>query len=67
MLYEVITSLALARRMAEEAIALDPKYAEAYALLGFISYLELFYGTIRPEDVIPMATELTQKASYNFV
>ena len=28
-------SVALARRMAEEAIALDPKYAEAYALLGF--------------------------------
>ena len=27
-------SIALARRMAEEAIALDPKYAEAYALLG---------------------------------
>ena len=27
-------SNALARRMAEEAIALDPKYAEAYALLG---------------------------------
>jgi adenylate cyclase len=52
----------LARRMAEEAIALDPKYAEAYALLGFIYYLEVFYGTIRPEDVIPKATELTQKA-----
>ena len=27
-------SNALARRMAEEAIALDPKYADAYALLG---------------------------------
>ena len=27
-------SIALARRMAEEAIALDPKYAEAYVLLG---------------------------------
>jgi adenylate cyclase len=55
-------SNALARRMAEEAIALDPKYAEAYALLGFIYYLEVFYGTIRPEDAIPKATELTQKA-----
>jgi len=55
-------SNALARRMAEEAIALDPNYAEAYALLGFIYYVEVFYGTIRPEDAIPKATELTQKA-----
>jgi adenylate cyclase len=40
---------ALARRMAEEAIALDPKYAEAYALLGATYYLEVFQGTSRPE------------------
>ena len=32
-------SNALARRMAEEAIALDPKYAEAYVLLGATHYV----------------------------
>ena len=55
-------SIALARRMAEEAIALDPKYAEAYVLLGVTYYLEVFLGTTRPKDVIPKATEFIQKA-----
>ena len=55
-------SIALARRMAEDAIALDPKYAEAYVLLGVTYYLEVFQGTTRPKDVIPKATELIQKA-----
>ena len=55
-------SIALARRMAEDAIALDPKYAEAYVLLGVTYYLEVFQGTTRPKDVIPKATELMQKA-----
>ena len=55
-------SIALARRMAEEAIALDPKYAEAYVLLGVTYYLEVFQGTTRPKAVIPKATELIQKA-----
>ncbi|TFG55745.1 MAG: adenylate/guanylate cyclase domain-containing protein, partial [Deltaproteobacteria bacterium] len=53
---------ALARRMAEEAIALDPKYAEAYVLLGTTYYNQVFQETIRPEDVIPKALELVQKA-----
>ena len=44
-------SNALARRMAEETIALDPKYAEAYALLGTTHYLEVFLGTSLPKDV----------------
>src|SRR5659263_339211 len=55
-------SIALARRMAEEAIALDPKYAEAYVLLGTIYYQELFLSASLPKDVIPKAIELTQKA-----
>jgi adenylate cyclase len=55
-------SNALARRMAEEAIALDPKYAEAYTLLGATYYLEVFQGTSLAKDVIPKATELAQKA-----
>jgi adenylate cyclase len=41
-------SNALARRMAEEAIALDPKYAEAYVLLGTTYYQEVFFGTSPP-------------------
>ena len=55
-------SIALARRMAEEAIALDPKYAEAYALLGTTHYLEVFLGTSRPKDSIAKATEFIQKS-----
>jgi adenylate cyclase len=55
-------SIALARRMAEEAIALDPKYAEAYASLGTAHYLEVFLGTSRPKDSIAKATEFMQKA-----
>jgi adenylate cyclase len=55
-------SNALARRMAEEAIALDPKYAEAYVLLGTTYYQEVFQGTSRPKDVVPKATEFIQKA-----
>ena len=55
-------SIALARRMAEEAIALDPKYAEAYVLLGTTHYLEVFLGTSRPKESIAKATELMQKS-----
>jgi len=55
-------SIALARRMAEEAIALDPKYAEAYVLLGTSHYLEVFLGTSRPKDSIAKATDYIQKA-----
>jgi adenylate cyclase len=55
-------SIALARRMAEEAIALDPRYADAYALLGAIYHNEVFLGTGRPKKSIAKAVELTQKA-----
>jgi len=56
-------SIALARRMAEEAIALDPKYADAYALLGSTHVSEVWNGwTSRPKDSIVMAIEWTQKA-----
>ena len=55
-------SIALARRMAEEAISLDPKYAEAYTSLGTTYYLEVFLGTSRPKESIAKATELIQKA-----
>jgi adenylate cyclase len=52
----------LARRMAEEAIALDPKYAAAYALLGGTYMSDVFLGTNRPKESIAKAIEWTQKA-----
>jgi adenylate cyclase len=55
-------SVALARRMAEEAIALDPKYADAYALLGSTHINDVFLGTSRPKESIAKAIELTKKA-----
>jgi len=55
-------SLALARRMAEEAIALDPRYANAYALLGATHMSDVWLGTSNPKQSIGKAIELTQKA-----
>jgi adenylate cyclase len=55
-------SNALARRMAEEAIALDPKYAEAYVVLSITHTNDVFLGTSRPKESIPKAMELTKKA-----
>ncbi|HEX9156529.1 MAG TPA: tetratricopeptide repeat protein, partial [Syntrophales bacterium] len=55
-------SNAMARRLAEEAIALDPKYADAYAKLGVAHMVEVWLGTPRPKDSIAKAIELTQKA-----
>jgi adenylate cyclase len=55
-------SVAQARRMAEETIALDPKYADAYALLGETHMNDVFLGTSRPKNSIAKAIELTQKA-----
>jgi adenylate cyclase len=55
-------SNALARRMAEESIALDPKYAEAYVVLSITHTNDVFLGTSRPKESIPKATELAQKA-----
>ena len=55
-------SIALARRLAEETIALDPRYADAYALLGSTHMNDVWAGTSRPQDSIAKAIELTQKA-----
>jgi len=55
-------SVAMARRMAEEAIALDPKYAEAYALLGSTHMNEVYLGTSRPKASIAKAIDLSKKA-----
>ncbi len=55
-------SILLARRMAEEAIVLDPKYANAYVWLGATHMNEVFIGASRPKESIAKAIELTQKA-----
>ena len=55
-------SVANARRMAEEAIALDPGYAQAYALLGSTHMSDVFLGTSRPKESIAKAIELEEKA-----
>lgn len=56
-------SNAQARRLAEEAIALDPKYADAYAVLGWTHAHAVFIGTSQsPKDSMAKATELIQKA-----
>jgi len=52
-----------ARRYAEEAIALDPKYAEAYLRLGATLIMDLSYGTTEsPEKSLRRAEESVQKA-----
>jgi len=54
---------ALARQMAKEAIALDPEYASAYALLGKTHVIDVFWGwSASPKDSIRQAMALLQKA-----
>jgi adenylate cyclase len=55
-------SVAQARRLAEEAIALDPKYADTYQLLGATHQADVWLGTSRPKDSLAKAIGLTQKA-----
>jgi adenylate cyclase len=54
---------ALARRLAEEAIALDPEYGSAYRLLGGTHFRDVFLQTTKsPKQSIARAIELAQKA-----
>jgi adenylate cyclase len=58
-----IESAALAKKLAEEAIALDPEYAWAYSLLGRIHEVDVWLGTsTSPKQSLAKATELFQKA-----
>ena len=58
-----LESAALARQMAEEAIALDPEYGDAYSWLGATHMLDVFLGSSKaPKDSIAKAIQLTQKA-----
>jgi adenylate cyclase len=54
---------ALARRFAEEAIALDPGYAPPYHFLSVTHFMDLFFRTTKsPEQSMTRALELIQKA-----
>jgi adenylate cyclase len=55
--------LVRARQLLEEARALDPKYADAYRLLGATHFMEVFLGSSKsPRDSIEAAMKLTEKA-----
>jgi len=54
---------ALCRKFAEEAIALDPNYADAYLELSATYLMDMMYGTTEsPEQSLKKAEELVQKA-----
>jgi adenylate cyclase len=54
---------ALAQQMAEKTITLDPKYADAYSLLGKTHMMDVLFGTSKsPRDSLAQAMELLQKA-----
>jgi adenylate cyclase len=53
----------LARKMAEEAIALDPNYARAYALLAMTHWLDMRLGLSKdPKQSLTESSRLYQKA-----
>ena len=56
-------SNALAKQLAEEAVALDPKYAPAYRALSAAHQMDVWLGTSKsPKLSLAKAMELTQKA-----
>jgi serine/threonine protein kinase/tetratricopeptide (TPR) repeat protein len=56
-------NLVMARKLAEEAIALDPKYAGAYSLLGAILTDEASLGQYKdPKEVLERAKRYAEKA-----
>ena len=53
----------LARRMAEEAIALDPEFPPPYHYLAGTHFMEVWFRTTKsPKQSLKRAVELTQKA-----
>jgi adenylate cyclase len=56
-------SNALARQLAEEGIALDPNYANAYLTLAATHIMDMFFGsTESPEDSMRQAIAVNKKA-----
>jgi len=55
--------IAQAKKILEEAIALDPEYPRLYMGLAFIYYMEVWLGTTEsPDQSLARAFELAQKA-----
>ena len=62
-LTQTIEGNALARRFAEEAIALDPEYPPPYHALSATHFMDVIYGTAKsPEQSMKRAVELIKKA-----
>ena len=56
-------NFALARKLTEEAIALDPHYAAAYATLCLIQLREVYIGVYKnPREALEQGVKLGQKA-----
>ena len=56
-----IESNATARRLSEEAIALDPEYFEGYNLLAAVNIMDVWLGSSKsPRKSLAQATELLQ-------
>jgi len=54
---------AIARKLLEEAISLDPEYGRAYVLLAATHNMDVWYGTTKsPKESLGQAIKLTQKA-----
>ena len=58
-----VESIALAKQLAREAIALDPQYGMAYTALASASLWDIWLGTSQsPKQTLAKCTELLQKA-----
>ena len=56
-------SVAVARKLLEEAIALDPDYPSAYLGLGYTHFMDMRYGWSKnPKESFGQAAKLTKKA-----
>ena len=63
MRYSYTEGIALAKKLAQEAIALDPEYAWAYYLLGRCHEVDVWLGkSTSPKQSLAKAKELFQKA-----
>jgi adenylate cyclase len=55
----------LARRISEEAIAIDPEFPQAYTLLGSTYMMDMYFGLSKsPKSSLDKAVEFTQKAIF---
>ena len=63
MLRQNIEGNIMAKRLAEEAIALDPEFAGGYSMLGVTHLMDVWFGLSKsPKESLDKAVELTQKA-----